>query len=137
MVKHNLKLKAIPAIVSIAIMAISMQAQAEEIAVDKVEVSGILPDRLESVPGSFNVVDEEALIERRPFTVREALNNVPGVNIVGEDAFVLAPNIGIRGLDPRRTSRTLLLEDGMPLFLAPLWRPISALLNTLATRATH
>ncbi len=123
MVRHNLKLKAIPAIVSIAMMAISMQIQAEEIALDKVEVSGILPDRLESVPGSFNVVDEEALIERRPFTVREALNNVPGVNIVGEDAFVLAPNIGIRGLDPRRTSRTLLLEDGMPLFLAPYGDP--------------
>lgn len=69
------------------------------------------------------MVDEEALIERRPFTVREALNSVPGVNIVGEDAFVLAPNIGIRGLDPRRTSRTLLLEDGMPLFLAPYGDP--------------
>ncbi len=123
MVKHNLTLKAIPAIVSIAIMTMSLQAQAEDIAVDKVEVTGILPDRLESVPGSFNVIDEEALIERRPFTVREALNNVPGVNIVGEDAFVLAPNIGIRGLDPRRTSRTLLLEDGMPLFLAPYGDP--------------
>lgn len=88
-----------------------------------VVVQGILPDRLESVPGSFNVIDEEDLIERRPFTVREALNNVPGINIVGEDAFVLAPNIGIRGLDPRRTSRTLLLEDGMPLFLAPYGDP--------------
>lgn len=123
MVKHNLTLKAIPAIVSIAITTMSLQAQAEDIAVEKVEVTGILPDRLESVPGSFNVIDEEALIERRPFTVREALNNVPGVNIVGEDAFVLAPNIGIRGLDPRRTSRTLLLEDGMPLFLAPYGDP--------------
>lgn len=91
--------------------------------VSPVVVQGILPDRLESVPGSFNVVDEEALEERRPFSVREALNNVPGVNIVGEDAFVLAPNIGIRGLDPRRTSRTLLLEDGMPLFLAPYGDP--------------
>jgi Fe(3+) dicitrate transport protein len=88
-----------------------------------ITVQGILPDRLESVPGSFNVIDEEALIERRPFTVREALNNVPGINIVGEDAFVLSPNIGIRGLDPRRTSRTLLLEDGMPLFLAPYGDP--------------
>ncbi len=92
-------------------------------AIKPVVVQGILPDRLEAVPGSFNVVDEEDLIERRPFTVREALNNVPGVNIVGEDAFVLAPNIGIRGLDPRRTSRTLLLEDGMPLFLAPYGDP--------------
>jgi len=95
----------------------------QTVAVEAVVVQGILPDRLESVPGSFNVIDEEALIERRPFTVREALNNVPGINIVGEDAFVLAPNIGIRGLDPRRTSRTLLLEDGMPLFLAPYGDP--------------
>lgn len=123
MVSYNLKLKAIPAIVSIAMLSISLQTQAEEIAVETVEVSGILPEKLESVPGSFNVVDEKALIERRPFTVREALNNVPGINIVGEDAFVLSPNIGIRGLDPRRTSRTLLLEDGMPLFLAPYGDP--------------
>lgn len=95
----------------------------QSLAVEKIVVEGILPEKLESVPGSFNVVDEETLIERRPFTVREALNNVPGINIVGEDAFVLAPNIGIRGLDPRRTSRTLLLEDGMPLFLAPYGDP--------------
>jgi Fe(3+) dicitrate transport protein len=91
--------------------------------IEAVVVQGILPDRLESVPGSFNVIDEKDLIERRPFTVREALNNIPGVNIVGEDAFVLAPNIGIRGLDPRRSSRTLLMEDGMPLFLAPYGDP--------------
>ena len=123
MVQHKLKLKAIPAIVSIAMLTLSLQIQAEEIAVDTVEVTGILPEKLESVPGSFNVVDEADLIERRPFSVREALNNVPGINIVGEDAFVLAPNIGIRGLDPRRTSRTLLLEDGMPLFLAPYGDP--------------
>ncbi|OYZ07530.1 MAG: hypothetical protein B7Y32_02725, partial [Methylophilales bacterium 16-45-7] len=58
---------------------------------DRIDVTGILPDRLESVPGSFNVVDEEDLIQRRPFSVREALNNVPGINIVGEDAFVLSP----------------------------------------------
>ncbi len=123
MVKQNLKLKTIPAIVSIALIAISLRVQAADIAVDAVEVTGILPEKLESVPGSFNVIDQQDLIERRPFSVREALNNVPGINIVGEDAFVLAPNIGIRGLDPRRTSRTLLLEDGMPLFLAPYGDP--------------
>jgi len=117
--QHPLKLKIIPAIVSAAILTMALTAQAEELTVEAIRVNGILPDRLESVPGSFSVVDEADLIERRPFTVREALNNVPGINIVGEDAFVLAPNIGIRGLDPRRTSRTLLLEDGMPLFLAP------------------
>ncbi|MES2552557.1 MAG: TonB-dependent receptor [Pseudomonadota bacterium] len=88
-----------------------------------VVVTSILPDRLESVPGSFNVVDEKDIKSRQPFTMREALNSVPGINVVGEDAFVLSPNIGVRGLDPRRTSRTLLLEDGMPLFLAPYGDP--------------
>lgn len=123
---HSLpKLKTIVVAVLLANSAIPTAALSEEnnLELDKISVTGILPDRLESVPGSFNLVDEEALIERRPFTVREALNNVPGINIVGEDAFVLAPNIGIRGLDPRRTSRTLLLEDGMPLFLAPYGDP--------------
>lgn len=123
MIIHSFKKRAIPAIVSIAVLSIALQAQAEEITTETVQVTSILPEKLESVPGSFHVVDEEALIERRPFSVREALNNVPGVNIVGEDAFVLAPNIGIRGLDPRRTSRTLLMEDGMPLFLAPYGDP--------------
>lgn len=120
---HQLKLRTIPTIVSIALLSLSIQTHADEITTNAVEVSGILPEKLESVPGSFNVIDEKALMERRPFTIREALNNVPGVNIVGEDAFVLSPNIGIRGLDPRRTSRTLLLEDGMPLFLAPYGDP--------------
>lgn len=119
------KLKTIVAAVLLANASMPLIALSEEnnLELDKISVTGILPDRLESVPGSFNVVDEEALVERRPFTVREALNNVPGINIVGEDAFVLAPNIGIRGLDPRRTSRTLLMEDGMPLFLAPYGDP--------------
>lgn len=89
-----------------------------------VEVKGILPEKLESVPGSFNLVDEKELEVRRPFSIREALNTVPGVHIVtGEDPMSLGLNIGIRGLDPRRSSRTLLMEDGVPLFLAPYGDP--------------
>lgn len=98
-------------------------SDSEQVLVEKVKVGGILPDRLEAVPGSFDVVDEKELKARQPFSIREALNQVPGINIVGEDAFVLAPNIGIRGLNPRRTSRTLLMEDGVPLFLAPYGDP--------------
>jgi Fe(3+) dicitrate transport protein len=126
---NNFLLKPITVAVALAVSGHITPLMADEadnsktVVIDKVVVEGILPEKLESVPGSFNVVDEEALVERRPFTVREALNNVPGINIVGEDAFVLSPNIGIRGLDPRRTSRTLLLEDGMPLFLAPYGDP--------------
>lgn len=95
----------------------------QSVAVEAVVVKGILPDRLESVPGSYNVVDEEQLEERRPFSLHEALSATPGLHIVGENSFSLGVNIGVRGLNPRRTSRTLLMEDGMPLFLAPYADP--------------
>lgn len=98
-------------------------AQAETIELDAISVTSILPDNLESVPGSIAIVDEEELEERRPFSIKEAINQVPGVHIVGEDSFGLGLNIGVRGLDPRRSARTLLLEDGMPLFLAPYGDP--------------
>ncbi|WP_292804341.1 TonB-dependent receptor plug domain-containing protein [Methylotenera sp.] len=98
----------------------------DKIKLDKVEVTGILPEKLEAVPGSFDVVTEKEMEASRPFSIKEALGNVPGVNIVqNEDPLGLAQNIGIRGMDPRRTSRTLLLEDGMPLFLAPYGDPSS------------
>jgi Fe(3+) dicitrate transport protein len=89
-----------------------------------VTVVGILPEKLEAVPGSFSVVNSKELIEKQPFSVKEALNAVPGVNFVtAEDPMSFALNIGIRGLDPRRTSRTLLMEDGVPLHLAPYGDP--------------
>lgn len=97
--------------------------QTNSLDVGPVMVKGILPDRLESVPGSYSVVDEKTLNERRPFSVQEILSSVPGVNVVGENTFGLGVNIGIRGLNPRRTARTLLMEDGMPLFLAPYGDP--------------
>lgn len=94
------------------------------VVLDAVDItSSILPSRMEHVPGSTAVIDEQALEAQRPFTVKEALRSVPGVHTVDEDSFGLGLNIGIRGLDPRRTSRTLLLEDGMPLFLAPYGDP--------------
>ena len=118
----NRKKSAIAVALACSVMTALSHAD-EAIKLDKVEVTGILPEKLEAVPGSFNVIDEKELEARRPFSVTEALNNVPGINVVGEDAFGLGLNIGIRGMDPRRTSRTLLLEDGMPLFLAPYGDP--------------
>jgi len=119
-------------IVSLVALVLSQQSFAEDAQLDKsidldvIEVKGILPDKLESVPGSFNLIDEQELEARRPFSIKEALTAVPGLNIVqNEDPLGLAQNIGVRGMDPRRTSRTLLLEDGMPLFLAPYGDPSS------------
>lgn len=98
-------------------------AKSEKLKLDKVTVKGILPEKLEAVPGSFNVIDQKALEERRPVSIKEALNNVPGINIVGEDSMSLNLNIGVRGMNPRRSARTLLMEDGVPIFFAPYGDP--------------
>jgi Fe(3+) dicitrate transport protein len=94
-----------------------------EVKADKVEVKGILPDRLEAVPGSFNVIDQKQLEERRPVSIKEALSTTPGINIVGEDSMGLNLNIGMRGMNPRRSARTLLMEDGVPIYFAPYGDP--------------
>jgi len=41
-------------------------AKSEKLKLDKVIVKGILPEKLEAVPGSFDIVDEEQILEKRP-----------------------------------------------------------------------
>jgi Fe(3+) dicitrate transport protein len=69
------------------------------------------------------VIDKKQLEERRPVSIKEALSTTPGLNIVGEDSMSLNLNIGLRGMNPRRSARTLLMEDGVPIFFAPYGDP--------------
>lgn len=73
------------------------------------------PDAAEKIAGSAQVVDAETLRASRVFTTSEALRKLPGVSVRDEEGFGLRPNIGIRGLNPTRSSKTLLLEDGIPI----------------------
>ncbi len=75
--------------------------------------------RAQQVPGSLEVLDQNTLDGSRIFQVGEALRKVPGLNVRDEEGFGLRPNIGIRGLNPTRSSKVLLLEDGIPLSYAP------------------
>ena len=120
------KKRVIASLLPLAFAQLAYAADPQSIELKAVTVVGILPDRLESVPGSFNVVDEKELEARRPFSIKEALSSVPGLNIIqNEDPLGLAQNIGLRGMDPRRSARTLLMEDSMPLYLAPYGDPSS------------
>lgn len=76
-------------------------------------------DRLPGIGGSANIVGENALTLSQPFTAAEALRRVPGVQVRDEEGFGLRPNIGVRGLNPTRTTKLTLLEDGLPLAYAP------------------
>lgn len=71
------------------------------------------------LPGSASVIDAATLEESRVFNVNEALRKVPGLHVREEEGVGLRPNIGIRGMNPTRSTKTLLLEDGLPLSFAP------------------
>ena len=76
-------------------------------------------DQLDRIPGSANVLDARALESSRVLSANEALRKLPGLAIREEEGFGLRPNIGIRGLNPTRSTKLTLLEDGVPLAYAP------------------
>lgn len=76
-------------------------------------------ETLQKIPGAVNVLTQEELFESHVFNVNEALRKIPGVNARDEEGFGMRPNIGIRGMNPTRSTKTLLLEDGIPLSYAP------------------
>jgi Fe(3+) dicitrate transport protein len=71
------------------------------------------------VPGSFDLITRDALTASHVFTTNEALRKVPGVTVRDEEGLGLRPNIGMRGLNPTRSTKVLLLEDGLPTSFAP------------------
>ncbi|HEY0082254.1 MAG TPA: TonB-dependent receptor, partial [Pyrinomonadaceae bacterium] len=91
---------------------------AEAVVVTSSSIAGI-PEVVERIPGSVEVLERETLELSRVFTSSEALRKVSGVNVRDEEGFGLRPNIGIRGLNPTRSTKVLLLEDGVPLTYAP------------------
>ncbi|MBL9088825.1 MAG: TonB-dependent receptor [Planctomycetia bacterium] len=72
------------------------------------------------IPGAGNSLDRTVEVKfKSPISIQDALRGQPGVSIRGEDAVGLTPNIGFRGLNPDRSERMLILEDGVPAGLAP------------------
>ncbi len=88
-----------------------------------VTVVGTTPREVAAVPGSASVLTEEDLDAMVPLSTNEALQMVPGVTVLSEDGMGLRQNIGIRGLNPDRSQKVLVLEDGVPVALAPYGEP--------------
>ncbi|HEX6163933.1 MAG TPA: TonB-dependent receptor [Vicinamibacterales bacterium] len=74
---------------------------------------------LRRTPGSYDLLRRADLEATHVFTSSEALRKLPGVAVRDEEGLGLRPNIGLRGLNPTRSSKVLLLEDGLPVTYAP------------------
>ena len=70
----------------------------------------------DELPGASTVLDIKTIKTLDPVGTQEMLELVPGVNGYADDGFSNSRlSIGIRGLNPRRSSRVLILEDGIPI----------------------
>jgi Fe(3+) dicitrate transport protein len=89
----------------------------------RVDVIGRAPRALDRVPGTASLVRREDLRQLAPQSSSDALRTVPGVHIVPEDGLGMRMNLGVRGLDPNRSRKILILEDGMPVTPNPYGSP--------------
>ncbi len=128
---HGASLRATCAIVLLAAPDASVEAQAADTTArsttaDRLPVVSVIGATVEEaarVPGATAVIGPSVIRERAPLSVMDALRTIPGIQTAGEDPFGLNLNVGLRGMPPRRSSRTLLLEDGMPILLGPYGDP--------------
>ena len=103
-------------------LLISNIAQAKEINLPRIDIIGNEEQAISKLPGSVAVIEKEALALKQPLSTQDALKAVPGIVIREEEGYGFIPNIGMRGLNPNRSQKVLVLEDGVPvapgLFLA-------------------
>jgi Fe(3+) dicitrate transport protein len=90
---------------------------------------------LSHTAGSAHVIRSDQLERYEHDDPQAVLATVPGVYARGEDGIGLRPNIGIRGVNPDRSKKVALLEDGIPFAPAP-YSASAAYYFPLITRMT-
>ena len=86
------------------------------ILIPELEIISNLSSPYEKLPGSAYVVNTQDIRQINPIGTQEILERVPGITAFSDDGIGNSRiSIGIRGLNPRRSSRVLILEDGIPI----------------------
>lgn len=95
---------------------LAMSAFAQDIELPRIDIVGQEENARSKIPGTVDVINQKQLEILQPLSLQDALKTVPGVNIRGDEGGLGSiPNIGMRGLNPSRSQKVLLLEDGAPI----------------------
>jgi Fe(3+) dicitrate transport protein len=89
----------------------------------QINIIGNKPALFNTIPGSANIINNSTLRISKAISGNEVFKKIPGLNVVDEEGVGLRANIGIRGLDPDRSRTVLMMEDGIPIALAPYGEP--------------
>lgn len=96
--------------------SLAIDIHAQEIDLPRIDIVGREVNARSKIPGTVDVINQKQLEILQPLSLQDALKTVPGVNIRGDEGGLGSiPNIGIRGLNPNRSQKVLLLEDGAPI----------------------
>ncbi len=95
----------------------------QELSMPQITVIGHSPDQFERIPGSATSVTRKKIDRIQPVSGHEVFRKISGINAVDEEGVGLRANIGVRGMDPSRSRSVLMMEDGVPVALAPYGEP--------------
>lgn len=91
---------------------------------DQIDLITVVGKRdIKDVPGSVAFISQEDLELYQYTDIHRILRQVPGLNVQEEDGFGLRPNIGLRGSGTDRSSKVVLMEDGVLMAPAPYAAP--------------
>jgi Fe(3+) dicitrate transport protein len=83
----------------------------------------VVGTREKQTAGSAHILKAEELERLNQDDAHQIVKQVPGVYFRGEDGLGLRPNIGIRGVNPDRSKKIVLMEDGILFGPAPYAAP--------------
>ena len=95
-------------------LEISLSSQTFRLA--PIEIIGESSRIHRKLTGTMSMLEPETVDIIKPVGTQELLELIPGINGYADDGFGNSRlSIGIRGLNPRRSARVLILEDGIPI----------------------
>jgi Fe(3+) dicitrate transport protein len=78
---------------------------------------------ISSLKGSGSILDKTDLEKFYYTDINDILREVPGVYVRPETGYGFFPNISLRGVDPNRSAKVTLMEDGIPTAPTPYADP--------------
>ena len=95
-------------------LEISLSSQTFQFA--PIEIIGKSSRKHRKLTGTMSMLEPETVDLIKPVGTQELLELIPGINGYADDGFGNSRlSIGVRGLNPRRSARVLILEDGVPI----------------------
>ncbi len=117
------------AFICVVLVAMAMPALAadkdknnQQMYLNEVAVIGS-KEAVKDIAGSAYFVDTKEIRTQNQSDINRVLRKVPGVYVREEDGFGLFPNISLRGVDPGRSQKVTIMEDGILSAPAPYSAP--------------